>query len=170
MEATAAELLKLDDSKWKTSFGAELEAKTVFMLDSTANKSRSCDLGSSHFVPSCAIMGHCVVLCCGFYRCSFVDISSCQWRLMTVRKERDGNRSRSGVGWQFKCGWKRFLELSLLLGDERVDKIEMSKVSNFPYKASTGRLHQPRASSSGECENKVLAFKAQWDKETEVCV
>ena len=51
MEATAAELLKLDDSKWKTSFGAEPEAKTVFMLDSTANKSRSCDLGSSHSVP-----------------------------------------------------------------------------------------------------------------------
>ena len=45
MEATAAELLKLDDSKWKTSFGAEPEAKTVFMPNSTANKCRSCVVG-----------------------------------------------------------------------------------------------------------------------------
>ena len=56
MEATAAELLKLDDSKWKRIFCAEPQAKTVFMLNNTANKSRSCDLGSSHFVPLCAIM------------------------------------------------------------------------------------------------------------------
>ena len=42
-EATAAELLKLDDFKWKTSFCAEPEAETVFMLDSTANKTvRGC--------------------------------------------------------------------------------------------------------------------------------
>ena len=116
-EATPAELLKLDDSKWKRIFCAEPQAKTVFMLNSTANKSRSCDFGSSHFVPLCVCLCpdrdsgnvHCVVLCCGFHRCSFVDISSCQWRLMPVRKERDGNRSRSRVGWQFKCGWKRFL-------------------------------------------------------------
>ena len=44
-EATTAELLKLDDSKWKTSFCAEPEAKTNFMPNSTSNKSRSYVVG-----------------------------------------------------------------------------------------------------------------------------
>ena len=67
---------------------------------------------------------------------------------------------------------------SLLLGDERVDKIEMSKVSN---KHSVGVARQTQAScfdkggrsgsessSSGECEDKVLAHKAQWATQTEL--
>ena len=55
-----------------------------------------------------------------------------------------------------------------MLGDDRVDKIEMSKVSN---KLSVQGKHRQAAStsSSGECEDKVLAYKAQWDEETEVC-
>ena len=57
-----------------------------------------------------------------------------------------------------------------------MDKIQMSKVSNIPsafqgkYKQAvstkTGRSWSD--SSSGECEDKVLAHKAEWAKETEL--
>ena len=64
------------------------------------------------------------------------------------------------VGWQEEI-------LAPLLGDERVDKIEMSKVSN---KLSVQGKHRQavstescrsgsESSSSGECEDKVLAYQ-----------
>ena len=61
--------------------------------------------------------------------------------------------------------------LSLLLGDERVDKIEMSKVSN---KLSVQGKHRQVASSESVVVRRVrgqsvLACMAQWHKETEVC-
>ena len=46
-EAAAAELLKLDYSKWESIFLRGTEAKTVFMPNSTSNKSGSFDFGSS---------------------------------------------------------------------------------------------------------------------------
>ena len=103
---------------------------------------------------------HCVVLCFGFHRCSFVDISSCQWRLMTVRKEGwmavqvrleeilakavtiDGGRD---------CWYCRYCSETNVWTRSQCRRCQ----TNFPCKASTGRLHQPRASSSGECEDKV---------------
>ena len=84
-------------------------------------------------------------------------------RPMTVRKESDGKRRRSRVAWQEEI-------LAPLLGDERVDKIEMSKVSNIL--SVQGKHRQAvstescrsgsESSSSGECEDEVLAYKAQW--------
>ena len=44
-EATPAELLKLNYSKWKRIFCAEPEGKTVFMPNSTSHRSRSCVVG-----------------------------------------------------------------------------------------------------------------------------
>ena len=65
--------------------------------------------------------------------------------------------------------------LSLLLGSERVDEIEVSKVSD----KHSARQKQARcnnqggrsgsgSSSSGECEDKVLAHMAQWASQTEL--
>ena len=57
------------------------------------------------------------------------------------------NAEKGEDGWQVKYGWSSFLPrpppsmVSFLLGDERVDKIEMSKVSN-KHSVSFGRQAQ----------------------------
>ena len=69
----------------------------------------------------------------------------------------------------FKCGWKRFLVLSLLLGDERVGqdrKVEGVKLSvqgKHRQAASTESVIVPESART-----KCWRTRPQ-DKETEVC-
>ena len=64
---------------------------------------------TSHLVPCfacvCAPISipaifFCIVFCCGSDRSVSLEISSCKWRLMTVRKEKDGKRGKGIDG----CG------------------------------------------------------------------
>ena len=69
--------------------------------------------------------------------------------------------------------WSQGVVLLFLLGDERLDKIEVTQVPDKTFrqccKATTCKLYQPRLVEAGRnLHRQVLAHKAQWDKETEL--
>ena len=110
----------------------------------------------------------CVLVFCVFHSRSFVEVSSCHWRPMTVRQDRRWQTQKK-KGWM--AGQVRMEELlakAVTIGCRRrtcgQDRSVAGVRQTFRQwcKAHTCRLYQPRgrwseSSSSGEGEGKVLA-------------
>ena len=72
-------------------------------------------------------------------------------------------------GWQFNCGWKRFVQKRSPLMIARSGTVVPARIRTCGQDRNVeGGRSWSEWSSSGECEDKVLAHKAQWARLTEL--
>ena len=122
-----------------------------------------------------------VFRCCRFDRSSFLEISPSQWVLMTVRREMALKRRRERVLWSVKCGKMSFCKRrsSLIVASSgtaasarrRVRETDIPSVlqgRHMQAVSSKNGRSWSASSSSGDGQDQMLAYNAQWTNMTKL--